>query len=56
MLPRNYYQYFFHEKILLLIENFWGPSFEDYRVYGLNILRRLDMRKDMKQQKFIMIQ
>jgi hypothetical protein len=35
---------------------FWGPSFEDYRAYGLNIPKRLDTIKNMKQQEFITIQ
>jgi hypothetical protein len=39
-----------------LRKEFWRPSFENYRVYGLNIPRRLDRKRDMKQQKIIMIQ
>jgi len=54
--PWNYYHYFLHEKTLLLRKKFWGPSFQDYRMYGLNIPRRLDTRRNMKQQKVITIQ
>jgi hypothetical protein len=54
--PRNYYQYFPGEKALMLKEDFWGPSFEDYRAYGLNIPKRLDMKRNLKQQEFITTQ
>ncbi len=37
-------------------EDFWGPSFEDYKAYGLNIPKRLDMIRNVKQQEFITIQ
>jgi hypothetical protein len=40
----------------MLGEDFWGPSFEECRMYGLNIPKRLDMKKNMKQQKIITIQ
>jgi hypothetical protein len=40
----------------MLKEDFWGPYFEDYRAYGLNIPKRLDMKRNMKQQEFITIE
>jgi hypothetical protein len=40
----------------MLGEDFWGPSFEECRTYGLNIPKRLDMKRNMKQQKIITIQ
>jgi hypothetical protein len=50
----NCCQHFFHEKTL--IEEFWGLSFEDCRTYGMDIPRRLHVKRDMKQWKFITIQ
>jgi len=52
---RNCCQHFPHEKTMLLKEKFWGLSFEEHKVYGMDIPRRLHVRGDMKQQKFLMI-
>jgi hypothetical protein len=41
---------------MLLRKEFWGMSFEEHRAYGMDIPRRLHVRIDIKQQKFIMIQ
>jgi hypothetical protein len=40
---------------MLLKEEFWGLTFEDRKTYGMDILGRLHVKRDMKQQKFIMI-
>jgi len=39
-----------------LKKEFWGLSFEECKVYGIDIPRRLHVRIDMKQWKFITIQ
>jgi len=39
----------------LLREEFWGMSFEERRMYGMDILRKLHVKVDIKQQKFITI-
>jgi hypothetical protein len=36
-------------------KEFWGLTFEDPKTYGMDILGRLQVKRDMKQQKFIMI-
>jgi hypothetical protein len=41
---------------MLLREEFWGLSFERCKSYGMDIPRRLHVRGDMKQRKFITIQ
>ncbi len=51
----NYCQHFPCEKTKLLREEFWGLSSEERKTYGMDIPRRLHVRADMKQQKFIMI-
>jgi len=51
----NCCQHFLHEKTLLRQE-FWSLSFEDYKAYGLDILRRLHKKGDENQRKFIIIQ
>lgn len=51
---RNYCQHFLHEKTLFRAK-FWGLSFENRRANGLDIPRRLNVKANMKQQKFIMI-
>jgi hypothetical protein len=33
----------------LLREEFWGLSFEEHKAYGMDILRRLHVKGDMKQ-------
>ncbi len=45
---QNYCQHFFHEKMALLKEEFWGLSFENHIAYGMDIPRRLHMKGDMK--------
>jgi hypothetical protein len=45
---QNCCQHFLHEKMLLK-EGIWGLSFEDHRMYGMDIPRRLHVRLDMKQ-------
>jgi hypothetical protein len=40
---------------MLLKEEFWGITFEDYRSYNMDILGRLHVKRNMKQQNFIMI-
>jgi hypothetical protein len=42
--------------MMLLREEFWGLFFEERRVYGMDIPRRLHVRANIKQQKFITIQ
>jgi hypothetical protein len=49
-------KHFPREKTLLLRYKFWNLSFEDWRAYGLDILRRLHMRGVKIEQKFIIIQ
>jgi len=39
----------------LLKEEFWGLSFEEHITYGMDIPRRLHVKVNMKQQKFITI-
>jgi len=39
----------------LLKEEFWGLSFEERKTYGMEIPKRLHVRVDMKQRKFITI-
>jgi hypothetical protein len=41
---------------LLLIQEFWSLSFEDRKTYGLDIPKRLHMKGDRGQWKFIIIQ
>jgi len=41
---------------MLLKEEFWDLSFEECKMYGMDIPRRLHVRENMKQQKFITIQ
>jgi hypothetical protein len=38
----------------MLKEEFWGFTFEDHRAYGMDILKRLHAKINMKQGKFIM--
>jgi hypothetical protein len=52
---RNCCQHFLHEKTTLLKKKFWGLSFEECRMYGMDILRRLHVRGNMKQQRFMTI-
>ncbi len=46
----NCYQHFPCEKTLLLKQKFWNLSFEDHRAYGLDIPRRLHMKRDKRKQ------
>jgi hypothetical protein len=55
MLPIELLSIFSSWKTLLLKEEFWGISFEYCKTYGLNIPRRLDRKRDMKQPKNFMI-
>ncbi len=41
---------------MTLKEEFWGLSFEECKVYGMDILRRLHVRAYMNQWEFIIIQ
>ncbi len=52
----NCCQYFPCEKTLLLRQEFWSLSFEDYKTYGLDIPRRLHTKGDGSRQNFITIQ
>jgi hypothetical protein len=51
----NCCQHFPHEKILFR-QKFWSLSFEDYKAYGLDILRMLHTKGDKNQGKFVIIQ
>jgi len=51
---QNCCQHYLHEKMLLK-EDIWGLSFEDHKMYGMDIPRRLHVKLDMKQRKFITI-
>jgi len=42
----NCCQHFHHVKTLLLKQEFWSLSFEDYKTYYLDIPRRLHMKGD----------
>jgi hypothetical protein len=42
--------------MLLLKKEFWDFSFEIFRMYGMDILRRLHVKGNMKEQKLITIQ
>jgi hypothetical protein len=45
----NCCQHFLHENTLLLRQEFCSLFFDDYKTYGLDILRRLHMRGDRTQ-------
>jgi hypothetical protein len=40
---------------MFLRKEFWGLSFEECKAYGMDIPRRLHVKVDTKQQKFITI-
>ncbi len=52
----NWCQHFPHEKTLFFKQKFCSLSFEEHKMYGLDILRRFHTRRNMKWQNFIMIQ
>jgi hypothetical protein len=52
----NCCQHFPCEKTKLFRQEFWGLSFEECKVYGMDIPRRLHVKANMKQWKFITIQ
>ncbi len=33
----------------MLKEEFWGPTFEDHKTYNMDILKRLHVKRNMKQ-------
>jgi hypothetical protein len=55
MLLKELLSTFSSSKDLLLKQEFWGLSFENHTIYGLDNARRLHTRKNMKWRKFIMI-
>jgi hypothetical protein len=52
---QNCYQHFPREK-MTLIKEFWSLSFEKRKVYGMDIPKRLHVKRDMQQWKLITIQ
>jgi len=52
----NCCQYFPHEKIAFVKEEFWKMFYEDQKAYGFDIPQWLHSRTNVKKQKFIIIQ
>ncbi len=47
----NYSPHFPHEKIAWVKEEFWNMSFEDKKVYGLNIPHQMHLRVNVNKHK-----
>ncbi len=48
--------HFPHEKFAWVKEEFWNISFEDKKVYGLNIPHQMHLKAYVNKHKFIIIQ